>query len=140
MSSKILINDLLEELTQENNRLFKELLFAKKFIKLFENYRNFLNQLFIDYKCDQNIENKLKFNELENEFKTVFNNYKNNRNSVINEEIDPNFGFNSEQSFESDIDSSDEKNSINSTKNYSKNSNKINFDFIYKVLIHFSII
>jgi hypothetical protein len=134
MSSKILINDLLEELTQENNRLFKELLFAKKFIKLFENYRNFLNQLFIDYKCDQNIENKLKFNELENEFKTIFGN---NNNS---EEIDPNFGFNSEQSFESDIDSSDEKNSINSTKNYSKNSNKINFDFIYKVLIHFSII
>jgi hypothetical protein len=120
MSSKILINDLLEELTQENNRLFKELLFAKKFIKLFENYRNFLNQLFIDYKCDQNIENKLKFNELENEFKTIFGN---NNNS---EEIDPNFGFNSGQSFESDIDSNNE-NSINST-NDSKNSNNINFE------------
>jgi hypothetical protein len=137
MSVKLLSNNSLKELREENNRLFYELLFAKK---LLQNYRNFLNQLFIDYKCDQNIENKLKFNELENEFKTVFNNYKNNRNSVINEEIDPNFGFNSEQSFESDIDSSDEKNSINSTKNYSKNSNKINFDFIYKVLIHFSII
>jgi hypothetical protein len=120
MSSKILINDLLEELTQENNRLFKELLFAKKFIKLFENYRNFLNQLFIDYKCDQNIENKLKFNELENEFKTIFGN---NNNS---EEIDPNFGFNSGQSFESDIDPNNE-NSINST-NDSKNSNNINFE------------
>jgi hypothetical protein len=122
MSSKILINDLLEELTQENNRLFNQLLFAKKFIKLFENYRNFLNQLLIDYKCDQNNENKLKFNELENEFKTIFNN-----NS---EEIDPNFGFNCGQSFESDIDSSDE-NSINST-NDSKNSNKINFEFNIK--------
>jgi hypothetical protein len=125
MSSKILINDLLEELTQENNTLFNQLLFAKKFIKLFENYRNFLNQLFIDCKCDQNIENKLKFNELENEFNTIFNNY--NQNC---QQIDPNFGSNSGQSFESDIDSNDE-NSINST-NDSKNSNKINFEFNIK--------
>jgi hypothetical protein len=129
MSVKLLTNNSLEELTQQNNTLFNQLLFAKKIIKLFENYRNFLNQLFIDYKCDQNIENKLKFNELENEFKTIFNNY-NNRNSLIIEEINPKFDFNSKQSFESDIDSSDEKNSINST-NDKKNSNKINFDLIY---------
>jgi hypothetical protein len=57
---------------------------------------------------------------LENEFKTIFGN---NNNS---EEIDPNFGFNSGQSFESDIDPNNE-NSINST-NDSKNSNNINFE------------
>jgi len=92
--SQVFINDLFDELKEENNRLLNQLLFAQKCIKLFENYRNFLNSFCNNCKCDQNIRNKLTFNDLENQYKSVFNNQINlkfeevviekNNNKIIN--------------------------------------------------------
>jgi hypothetical protein len=100
---KIEINDLFHELINENKRLLNELLFAQKCIKLLEKYRNNLNNICINCKCDQNFENKLNFNDLEIEYKSVFDN---KLKLEINEEINNQF--------------------INSFNNNNNNSNKDN--------------
>jgi hypothetical protein len=86
-SVRIDVNDLLEELREENNTLFKQLLFAQKCQKLLEKYRNNLNNIYINCKCDQNFENKLIFNDLEIEYKCISEEYSqefNNNLKVIN--------------------------------------------------------
>jgi hypothetical protein len=96
MKAKLEINDLFVELKNENKRLLNELLFAQKLIKLFENYRNYLNVFHNNCKCDQNIENKSIFNDLENEYKCVFDEKKLIQiNEEINKQnIDNNYVFN----------------------------------------------
>jgi hypothetical protein len=74
-SVRIDVNDLLEELREENNTLFKQLLFAQKCQKLLQKYRNNLNNVYINCKCDQNFENKLIFNNLEIEYKCISEEY-----------------------------------------------------------------
>jgi len=86
-SVRIDVNDLLEELREENNTLLKQLLFAQKCQKLLQKYRNNLNNICINCKCDQNFENKLIFNNLEIEYKCVSEEYSqefNNNLKVIN--------------------------------------------------------
>jgi hypothetical protein len=86
-SVRIDVNDLFEELREENNTLLKQLLFAQKCQKLLEKYRNNLNNICINCKCDQNFENKLIFNDLETEYKSVSEEYSqefNNNLKVIN--------------------------------------------------------
>ncbi len=65
-------------------------------IKLFENYRNYLNVFHNNCICDQNIENKSIFNDLENEYKCVFDEKKLIQiNYEINKQnIDNNYVFN----------------------------------------------
>jgi hypothetical protein len=86
-SVRIDVNDLLEELREENNTLLKQLLFAQKCQKLLQKYRNNLNNICINCKCDQNFENKLIFNNLEIEYKCISEEYSqefNNNLKVIN--------------------------------------------------------
>ncbi len=66
------VNDLFEELKDENKRLLKELLFAERKIKVLEKFRNHLNNFRI-YCCNENIVNKLNFEDLENEYQLVSN-------------------------------------------------------------------
>ncbi len=86
-SMKLEINDLFKELKEENKRLFdqnkrlsNELLFAQKFIKLCESYRNLFNfcQCFENYA-----KNKLSYNLLENKYKTLLN----ERKSLISDDF-----------------------------------------------------
>jgi hypothetical protein len=80
------INYSMIELKEENKRLSNELLFAQKCIQLLEKYRNCLKSFNNNCNCDQNINNKNKFNLLENEYKVVFN----NNNKQIDYEINKN--------------------------------------------------
>jgi hypothetical protein len=120
---RIEINDLFDELINENKRLFNELLFAQKCIKLLEKYRNYLNNIYINCKCDQNIENKLNFNDLEIEYKCVFDN---ELKLEINEEINNKFinNFNNNNKDNELIDNnSDKKPKINYKKKRIVNNN-----------------
>jgi hypothetical protein len=105
--SQISINDILDELKEENKRLSNELLFAQKCIKLLEKYRNCLKSFNNNCNCDQNINNKLFFKNLEKEFEYVFNSSKvleNNKNiKAIDNKVN-------------DIQSNDQKNNDNLEK------------------------
>jgi hypothetical protein len=70
--SDLVINDLFEELSEENNRLLNELLFAKKCIELLKSYRNYLNVFSNECNCNPIINNKLVLNAFENSFKFLF--------------------------------------------------------------------
>jgi hypothetical protein len=70
--SHLVINDLFEELSQENNRLLNELLFAQKCIELLKSYRNYLNVLSNECNCNPIINNKLVFSTFEKSFKFLF--------------------------------------------------------------------
>jgi hypothetical protein len=63
--------DFYVELREENERLVNQLLFAQKCMKLFENYRNLLNDFSNDCKCDENFEIKLKLYDLEKQYKSL---------------------------------------------------------------------
>jgi hypothetical protein len=73
---KINENNLIIELKKENNSLLNELLIARN---LLEKQRNCLLNFNNNCNCVQNIDNKLTFNLLENEFKSVFNNNQKNK-------------------------------------------------------------
>jgi hypothetical protein len=94
MSIKISVNDLFNELKEENNRLLDELLYAKKCVKLLENYRNFAKNFLNKCECNLKIDNKIKLIELENEFQLIFNNNKQINNQLI---VDQNNDNNSDQ-------------------------------------------
>lgn len=63
--------DVFEELKQENRRLLNELIFAEKCINLLEKFRTNLKSFNNNCKCDETIEYKLSFNELETKYKFI---------------------------------------------------------------------
>ena len=74
-------------LREENNRLLNELLLTQKYIELLEKYRNNYKNLINICKCNEN-NNKLLINDLENEYKRVFNNeivFENNKSFETND-------------------------------------------------------
>jgi hypothetical protein len=88
------VNDLFDELKDENKRLLKQLLFAERKIKVLEKFRNHLNNFRI-YCCNENIVNKLNFQDLENEYQLVSNNQNQEiivqtNDDIISEEIETN--------------------------------------------------
>lgn len=71
MNVDIDINDIFIELSDENNRLLKELQLAQQFIKLLEKQRTYLIKCINKCeKCDKNKEILTKINEFESEFKS----------------------------------------------------------------------
>ncbi len=72
-SSGLLVSDLFEELREKNNTLLSQLLFAKQLNHILENYRNLLKVFCNNCKCDENIIIKNNLNNLENDYKNVFN-------------------------------------------------------------------
>jgi hypothetical protein len=78
-----------KDLLEENNTILKLTLISDKFLLLLQDFRNCLNDFQINCKCDQNIKNKSKFNELQNEFKCVFDEYNQNKYQ-IDEQLDQN--------------------------------------------------
>ena len=70
--AKLEIKDFIEELMDENNRLFNELKLTQKLLKLFENYRNFFVQYSNQCKCNPNINSNDVFIELELQYKQIF--------------------------------------------------------------------
>jgi hypothetical protein len=78
-----------KDLREENKTILELTLIADKFLLLLQDFRNCLNEFQINCKCDQNIKNKSKFNELQNEFKCVFDEYNQNKYQ-IDEQLDQN--------------------------------------------------
>jgi hypothetical protein len=89
---KIQLNDLFKDLKHQNNRLLNEnqrlsneLLIAKNFFKLCENYRSF-SQILLNCKCNQKNFNKISFDLLENKYKSLINERKTLISRDFNEE------------------------------------------------------
>src|SRR5260370_38645194 len=95
--SIIKINDILEELKDENNRLNNELLFANKCLNVLNKFKSYLYSNYINKcKCDQSFDNNSnQLKDFENEFNSIINEkqIKNNNNIEINN----NFTNNSKQ-------------------------------------------
>jgi hypothetical protein len=85
-SVHLIVNDLFVELKEENNRLYEQLLFAEKMIKVLEKFRNYLNNSRINCEFNEFIGNQLIFDDLENEYQMVLNN-ENQIQSDLNEEL-----------------------------------------------------
>jgi hypothetical protein len=85
-SVHLIVNDLFVELKEENNRLYEQLLFAEKVIKVLEKFRNYLNNFRINCDFNEFIGNELIFDDLENEYQMVLNN-ENQIQSDLNEEL-----------------------------------------------------
>jgi hypothetical protein len=74
MSAKVFrieICDLFDEMKDENNRLLAQIDFLNKCFLLFEKYRNYLKVFSNNCNCDLNIQNKVLFNNLENQYKSL---------------------------------------------------------------------
>ncbi|XP_054157444.1 zinc finger protein OZF-like [Oppia nitens] len=65
MSVKILIKDLVQELSEENDRLLRELRYCRQLRQLFDKYRHLVFGFNANCLCNENTANKTQFNELE---------------------------------------------------------------------------
>ncbi len=127
MSIKISVNDLFSELKEENNRLLDELLYAKKCVKLLENYRNFIKNFLNRCECNLKIDNKIKLIELENEFELIFNNNKRtqiNNQLIVDKNNDKNSDKNSTEVTENTLKST--LSLMNIKKDFYINTKKVN--------------
>ena len=80
--SKLIINDLFNDLKEENTRLLNDLKICQKFM---ENYRKLLLNFNENCICNQNIGNKTELNKLENYYKNFAE--KQTKHRLITEEI-----------------------------------------------------
>ncbi|XP_054167598.1 zinc finger protein 845-like, partial [Oppia nitens] len=71
MATKLMINDLLDELNEENHRLIDELRYCQQLIELFDKYRHLVNSLQTNCVCIENNELKTQFNELDVQYLTL---------------------------------------------------------------------
>jgi hypothetical protein len=100
---KLEMNDILDELSQENNKLFTHLAIVKKCIKLLESHRNYLNNYINNCKCGHSFDqNKVYFNALDLDYKQFNNEVK----DFIEENLEKNLSlvrkgikFNKNESF-----------------------------------------
>ena len=92
------VNDLFDELRQENRRLLRELSFAEKCIKLLERFRSNLKSFNNNCKCDETLEYKLNFNELETTFKFIKQQFGLNSDGFRNKSV---IGYNRNKSSDS---------------------------------------
>jgi len=74
--AQILIHDLFEELSQENQRLLHRLKSFEEMHELFENYRQLMIALNANCICDQSIGHKKTFNSLETKYTAIDNRLK----------------------------------------------------------------
>ncbi|XP_054167584.1 zinc finger protein 112-like [Oppia nitens] len=71
-SNLVIVKDLFEELTEENQRLYDELKYCQQLIELFDKFRQLLDNYQTNCCCIENNELKTQFNELEDQYmKTV---------------------------------------------------------------------
>ena len=68
---QIVVNDVLEELNEENNRLFNELLFADKCLKVLIEFKSFVELNSNQFKQNLDENNKQIYEELCENFKQV---------------------------------------------------------------------
>ena len=95
INCKIVVNDVLEELNEENKRLFNQLLFADKCLKVLNEFKNFVELNSNQFKLNLEESNKQLYEELSENVKQVLdekNNYLKNFNDnnsieVKNKEI-----------------------------------------------------
>ena len=66
------VPDLIEELNEENKRLFAELKSSEKCVKLLQSYRKCLLSLSENCNCNPMVNNNVMITILENEYKTLF--------------------------------------------------------------------
>src|SRR3984885_5715112 len=71
--SEILINDLVEELSEENKRLLNELSFERQLNEMLENFRKYSLDLKTNCFCDNNKQTFDLLDQLDIEYKTLFN-------------------------------------------------------------------
>jgi hypothetical protein len=137
-SVRIDVNDLLEELREENNTLFKQLLFAQKCQKLLQKYRNNLNNIYINCKCDQSFQNKLIFNDLEIEYKCISEEYSQefDNNLKVNNNLDNKWINNKTNESLLILIKTNNKVSVNKRINKNQNICKPNNDSNREVLVN----
>ena len=70
---EIVVNDVLEELNEENKRLFNELLFANKCLKVLNEFKNFVELNSNQFKLNLDESNKQLYEELSENVKQVLN-------------------------------------------------------------------
>ena len=108
--SSIVVNDVLEELSEENNRLLNELLFANKCLKVLSQFKTFIdliskkliqsldkNQCKIYHSLNENVSQVM--NEMKNNFKSIETNEEFGDNLETNNENYENQGLDSKEDF-----------------------------------------
>jgi hypothetical protein len=115
-------------LKEQNKRLLNELSFHEKCVQLLQSYRNCLNSFYNNCICDQNIENKSIFYDLENKYNSVFN-----RNKGFVEEINDKINDKSNEKTEEIVNNLSESQKSIQTQNESKVMT-INSDLIYSLI------
>ncbi|XP_054167594.1 zinc finger protein 91-like [Oppia nitens] len=71
MMANVMIKDVLDELSEENQRLFDELRYCQQLMEMFDKYRHLVKSLQTNCICIENIGLKTKFNELEDQYMTI---------------------------------------------------------------------
>lgn len=74
MMCSVIVNDLLDELLSENNRLLNDLMFANDLIDCLQRLRNCLIDFNSNCDCVQNCDNKTYFQLLDNKYKQLVDN------------------------------------------------------------------
>ena len=70
MMAKVVINDVLEELSEENDRLLRELRFSQKCIQFLEKYRKCLVNLSAKCSCGQTVATNRDIQSLDDQYNT----------------------------------------------------------------------
>jgi hypothetical protein len=79
---------LIKRLSELNTRLSNEVLFANKCLSLLVKYRNILTLICLNCNCNDNMVYKSKVNDLEDEYKCVFDVKNDCEKQLINETND----------------------------------------------------
>ena len=69
--SELSINDLFHEIFDENERLIHEFSLNKRCVEVLQKYRQLLSSICFESDSNEDIELRLRFAELENEYKTI---------------------------------------------------------------------
>ena len=94
-SAAIELNDVMECLKDQNNKLLNQLSFAQKCMKLFEDYRKCLIGFASECVCEDNVDNQITFNRLELNYKLIVD--EDMKNSAIFPQKTINIEFNKQQ-------------------------------------------
>ena len=118
-NSQIVVNDVLEELNEENKRLFNELLFADKCLKILIEFKSFVELNSNQFKLNLDENNKQLYEELSEKVKQVLDEKRlSAKNDIEAKKEENSFNDNSEsgQQFGNDIEFNDPKEMIDKCK------------------------
>ena len=136
----IKVNDIFDELSEENKRLNKELMFANNCLNVLNKFKLFLNKICLIFESNLKSEDKQELNQLEEEFNSIIDSKEKMREtnvliedniSEINGNIDENFEdfdyeLSDNESSTSSNQSTTSDQSYQNTKAKSKSNKRLN--------------